>query len=189
VRDEMRYLDHLRIAGTALKRWLIAQLQDAVAVSLLWLGGLIIIDVPLAPLWALLAFFLQFVPQLGIVVALVGPAITAAISGRRTRVAAGADEADCKGPDLGFHPDPHRPRAGIQFLGSAARTSHPRCHLCLPDRKTRTEARSRRHREAPPIKGKEPDEPTPPHNRIRGITRIRGVSTSPLGSGCPIPMR
>jgi predicted PurR-regulated permease PerM len=77
----MRYLDHLRIAGTALKRWLIAQLQDAVAVSLLWLGGLIIIDVPLAPLWALLAFFLQFVPQLGIVVALVGPAITAAISG------------------------------------------------------------------------------------------------------------
>ena len=46
--------EHFRVTGGALKNWLIAQLQDSLAVGLLWLVGLLIIGVPWAPLWALL---------------------------------------------------------------------------------------------------------------------------------------
>ncbi len=72
---------HAVITGTALKRWIIAQLQDSAAVALLWLVGLWIIRVPWAPLWAVLAALLQFIPHLGPVMALCGPAIAAAVSG------------------------------------------------------------------------------------------------------------
>jgi predicted PurR-regulated permease PerM len=70
---------HLRLTGGALKDWFIAQLQDSVAVGILWLAGLLIIGVPLAPLWALLAGLFQFIPHLGAVLGLVGPALTATI--------------------------------------------------------------------------------------------------------------
>jgi predicted PurR-regulated permease PerM len=71
--------DHLRLSGGALKNWLIAQLQDSLAVGLLWLAGLYIIGVPFAPLWAGLACLFQFVPHLGPVLGLVGPALAAAV--------------------------------------------------------------------------------------------------------------
>ena len=73
--------EHLRTTGVALKRWLQAQLYEAVAVGALWFVGLSILDVPWAPLWAALAALLQFVPHLGPVIALIGPAIAAAYSG------------------------------------------------------------------------------------------------------------
>jgi predicted PurR-regulated permease PerM len=73
--------EHLRTAGGALKNWLIATAYDALAVGLLWLVGLLIIGVPWAPLWAVLGAVLQFVPNIGAVIALVGPCIAAAISG------------------------------------------------------------------------------------------------------------
>jgi predicted PurR-regulated permease PerM len=38
--------DHVRITSSALKNWAIAQLQDSLAVGLLWLIGLWIIHVP-----------------------------------------------------------------------------------------------------------------------------------------------
>jgi predicted PurR-regulated permease PerM len=63
-------LDHLKLTGTALKRWLIAQSLDALIVGLMWLVGLEIIRVPLAPLWAVLGGILQFVPHFGPMVAL-----------------------------------------------------------------------------------------------------------------------
>ena len=69
------------MTGEALKRWLIAQLQDSAAVACLWLVGLLIIRVPWAPLWALLAAILQFIPHFGPVMALAGPAVAAAVSG------------------------------------------------------------------------------------------------------------
>jgi predicted PurR-regulated permease PerM len=75
----MKLQEHLKITGTALKRWLVAQAYDAVCVGLLWLIGLLMIGVPLAPLWALLGAMFQFVPHLGTMLSLVGPAITAAI--------------------------------------------------------------------------------------------------------------
>jgi len=69
--------EHFRITGGALKNWFIAQLQDSLAVGLLWLVGLYIIRVPGAALWALLGAVFQFVPQIGAVLGVIGPALTA----------------------------------------------------------------------------------------------------------------
>lgn len=77
----MELQDHVRTTGTALKHWLIAQTYDSLVVGALWLVGLLLIGVPGAPLWALLAFVCQYVPHLGPVLALVGPGIASAISG------------------------------------------------------------------------------------------------------------
>lgn len=73
----MDFGEHFRVTGGALKNWFIAQLQDSLAVGLLWLIGLLIIGVPLAPLWALLGAVFQFVPQIGAVLGVIGPALTA----------------------------------------------------------------------------------------------------------------
>jgi predicted PurR-regulated permease PerM len=72
--------DHARTTGTALKNWFVAQCYDSAAVALLWLVGLLIIGIPWAPLWAILAGILQFVPHVGGPLALVIPAILAAFS-------------------------------------------------------------------------------------------------------------
>jgi len=72
--------DHIRTTGDALRNWLIAQVQDSLAVGLLWLIGLHLLRIPLAPLWALLAAMLQVVPHLGPVLGMMGPVIAAAIS-------------------------------------------------------------------------------------------------------------
>jgi predicted PurR-regulated permease PerM len=71
--------EHVRFTGRALKAWLIAQCQDSIAVGVLWLAGLYFIGVPGAWFWAVLAALLQFVPHLGPVLGLLGPAMTAAI--------------------------------------------------------------------------------------------------------------
>ena len=76
-RHRMNLGEHFRVTGGALKNWLVAQLQDSLAVGLLWLIGLLIIGVPWAPLWALLAAVFQFVPQIGAVLGVIGPALTA----------------------------------------------------------------------------------------------------------------
>ena len=77
----MDLLDHLKLTGTALKHWLIVQSTDALIVGLMWLIGLEIIRVALAPLWAALGAALQFVPHFGPMLALVGPAIVGGLSG------------------------------------------------------------------------------------------------------------
>jgi predicted PurR-regulated permease PerM len=71
--------DHVRITASALKRWAIAQLQDSLAVGLLWLLGLWIIGVPWTPLWALLAAVLQIIPHFGPVFGLLGPVLSAVV--------------------------------------------------------------------------------------------------------------
>jgi predicted PurR-regulated permease PerM len=71
--------DHFRITTSALGRWAIAQLQDSIAVFLLWLIGLWIIRVPWFPLWAALAAVLQIIPHLGPILGLLGPALAAAV--------------------------------------------------------------------------------------------------------------
>ncbi len=71
--------EHFRITGDALKNWIIAQIQDSIAVGLLWLIGLYVLRVPWAPLWALLAATLQVVPHLGPVLGLIGPVLAAAL--------------------------------------------------------------------------------------------------------------
>ena len=74
----MDFRGHLHLTGSALKNWMVAQLQDSVAVGLLWLMGLYALKIPWAPLWALLAALLQFLPHLGPVLSLIGPVLAAA---------------------------------------------------------------------------------------------------------------
>jgi predicted PurR-regulated permease PerM len=78
----MSLKDHFRITTTALGHWVIAQAQDSLAVGLLWLIGLWIIRVPLAPLWALLAAVLQIIPHFGPVLSLLGPVLAAGLHSR-----------------------------------------------------------------------------------------------------------
>lgn len=75
----MKVGEHFRLTGGALKNWLIAQVQDSIAVGILWLVGLLLLKVPWAPLWALLAAILQFVPHLGPVLGMVGPVLVATL--------------------------------------------------------------------------------------------------------------
>ena len=75
----MNVRDHFRLTGSALKNWLIAQVQDSIAVGILWLVGLLLLKVPWAPLWAGLAIVLQFVPHLGPAFGMVGPVLAAAL--------------------------------------------------------------------------------------------------------------
>ena len=77
----MDFRQHAVLTGTALQRWFVAQLQDSAAVGCLWLIGLLIIRVPWAPLWAVLAAMLQFIPHFGPAIALCGPAVAAVVSG------------------------------------------------------------------------------------------------------------
>lgn len=76
----MAFSSHINITGQALKRWLVAQCYDSLAVGALWLAGLWFLHVPFAPFWAVLAAGLQFIPQFGTVLAFFGPAIAALIS-------------------------------------------------------------------------------------------------------------
>lgn len=80
-----QFQQHLHTTGVALKRWLLAQTYDAVTVAAMWLVGLLIIRVPWAPLWAVLGGLLQYIPHFGPVLALIGPSLTALISGGGTR--------------------------------------------------------------------------------------------------------
>jgi predicted PurR-regulated permease PerM len=82
----MKLGKHLSITGKALRSWFIVQIYDALAVGILWLIGLFVLRVPLAPVWALLAGMLQLVPVIGIIFGLVGPATAAAVSGGITRM-------------------------------------------------------------------------------------------------------
>lgn len=77
--------NHFKMTGQALKSWLIAQTQDALAVGFLWLVGLWVIGVPWAALWATLAALLQFIPGIGAVLGLIGPVGAAVFSGRPER--------------------------------------------------------------------------------------------------------
>lgn len=75
----MDWRDHIRTTGTALKHWFVAMCYDALSVAAIWLVGLLIIGIPLAPLWAILGGLMQFIPNFGPVIAVIGPALTAAI--------------------------------------------------------------------------------------------------------------
>ena len=71
----MAATDHARVTASALKRWAFGQLQDSLAVGLLWLAGLWVIRVPWGPLWALMAAALQIIPHFGPILSLLGPVL------------------------------------------------------------------------------------------------------------------
>ncbi len=81
----MDWRSHARTTGNALKNWFIAQCFDSLAVALLWLAGLWIIHIPWAPLWAVLAGVLQFIPNFGAVITIIGPALLGAFSSDHIR--------------------------------------------------------------------------------------------------------
>src|SRR6185437_13341533 len=76
----MDWLSHARTTGSALKSWFIAQCQDSLAVALLWLIGLWIIGIPWFPVWAILAGLLQFIPNFGVMLSVIVPALLGAFS-------------------------------------------------------------------------------------------------------------
>src|SRR5579864_4367410 len=84
--QSMELRDHLKITGGALRRWIVAQTYDALIVGAMWFVGLSLLHVPGAPLWAVLGAILQFVPNIGPVLALIGPVLTGAISGGGMRL-------------------------------------------------------------------------------------------------------
>src|ERR1700747_974854 len=71
--------EHMRVTRGALKNWAVAQLQDSLAVGLLWWLGLYLLKVPWAPFWAVLAAALQIVPHIGPILSLLGPVLAAGI--------------------------------------------------------------------------------------------------------------
>jgi predicted PurR-regulated permease PerM len=75
-----RPVTHLKTAGKALIDWWRAATLDALIVGVLWLIGLELISVPLAPFWALLGGFLQIIPTYGGMIALIGPVLSVAFS-------------------------------------------------------------------------------------------------------------
>lgn len=70
-----------RTAGTALVNWWRAVSIEALCVALLWLIGLLLLHVPLAPLWALLGGLMTFIPTFGGVVSVIGPVFSVLVSG------------------------------------------------------------------------------------------------------------
>src|SRR5205823_13110801 len=76
----MDWKQHARTTGTALKNRFVAHCYDSLCVAAMWLIGLLIIGVPLAPLWAVLAGMLQFIPNFGAMISVIGPAIAGALS-------------------------------------------------------------------------------------------------------------
>lgn len=74
--------DHLRTAGTALVNWWRAVSVEALCVAVLWLIGLEILRVPFAPAWALIAGLMAFIPNIGGVIALIGPTLSILFQGR-----------------------------------------------------------------------------------------------------------
>lgn len=70
----------LKTAGGALLGWWRAVTLDALIVGLLWLIGLELLHVPLAPLWAVLGALFQMVPMVGGMLAVAGPAIAVSLS-------------------------------------------------------------------------------------------------------------
>ena len=75
----MNFADHLRTTGGALRNWAVAQLQDSLAVGVLWFAGLSILHVPLAAMWAVIAAALQIVPHFGPVLSVLGPVLAATL--------------------------------------------------------------------------------------------------------------
>jgi predicted PurR-regulated permease PerM len=78
----MQLGSHLRTTGGALRNWLVAQAYDSLAVAAMWLVGLLIVGVRWAALWAVLGGALQFVPNFGMVIALIGAEFGALITGK-----------------------------------------------------------------------------------------------------------
>lgn len=73
--------DHARTAANALFNWWRAVTIEALCVALLWWTGLMLLHVPLAPVWALIGGLMTFVPNFGGVIAVIFPVLAVLFSG------------------------------------------------------------------------------------------------------------
>ena len=73
---------HLRTAASALGQWWKAMLLRAIGVTILWYVGLRLLHLTLAPVWALIAGAMTFVPHFGGVFSVLGPVFSVLLSGR-----------------------------------------------------------------------------------------------------------
>ena len=71
---------HLRTAGKALLNWWRAATIQGLCVGALWLIGLLLLRVPLAPVWALIAALMTLIPNFGGMIALLGPTFSILVS-------------------------------------------------------------------------------------------------------------
>jgi predicted PurR-regulated permease PerM len=72
---------HARTAGTALFNWWKAVTLEALCVAVLWLIGLLLLHVPLAPVWALIGGLMTFIPNFGGVITVIFPVLMVLFSG------------------------------------------------------------------------------------------------------------
>jgi len=70
-----------RTAGNALVNWWRAVSIEAFCVAVLWLVGLLLLHVPLAPVWALIGGLMTFVPNFGGVITVIFPVLMVLFSG------------------------------------------------------------------------------------------------------------
>lgn len=71
----------LKTAGAALANWWRAVTLEGLCVAVLWLIGLLLLHVPLAPVWALIAGLMTLVPNFGGIIALCGPVFAVLLTG------------------------------------------------------------------------------------------------------------
>jgi len=72
---------HARTAAVALFNWWKAVSIEALCVALMWWLGLLLLHVPLAPVWALIGGLMTFVPNFGGVITVIFPVLMVLFSG------------------------------------------------------------------------------------------------------------
>jgi predicted PurR-regulated permease PerM len=75
------FRSHARTAGTALFNWWKAVTLEALCVATLWWVGLLLLHVPLAPVWALIGGLMTFVPNFGGMITVIFPVLMVLFSG------------------------------------------------------------------------------------------------------------
>jgi predicted PurR-regulated permease PerM len=75
------FRSHARTAGKALFNWWKAVTLEALCVAALWLIGLLLLQVPLAPVWALIGGLMTFIPNFGGVITVIFPVLMILFSG------------------------------------------------------------------------------------------------------------
>jgi predicted PurR-regulated permease PerM len=73
--------EHIRTAAHALGNWWKAMTLRAIAAAVLWYIGLKLLHVALAPVWALVAAFMTFIPHFGGLFSVMGPVFSVLVSG------------------------------------------------------------------------------------------------------------
>jgi predicted PurR-regulated permease PerM len=72
---------HVRTAAGALVNWWKAVTIEALCVAAMWWLGLLLLRVPLAPVWALIGGLMTFVPNFGGVITVIFPVLMVLFSG------------------------------------------------------------------------------------------------------------